>query len=107
MGEQLTVIAHIRAKPGMEMRVRDLLLELVGPTRIEQGCINYDLHQSLEHPGEFVFYENWTTEADLDRHAKSAHIQAFRKLAPEILDGPAVITKWALVPRKEMTSSAH
>jgi quinol monooxygenase YgiN len=93
----LTVIAHITAKPGHQDRVRAELLELVSKTRPEKGCINYDLHQSHENAAEFVMYENWETSADLDAHAKSAHLQAFGKIAGEILERPAAITKWKMV----------
>jgi quinol monooxygenase YgiN len=95
--EHLTVIAHIRAKPGQESRVRQVLQGLVTATRAESGCINYDLHQSQTDPALFVFYENWTSEAHLDAHSKSPHIQSFRKLAGEILAGPVEITKWQVL----------
>ena len=97
MHESLTVIAHIRAKPGQESRVRQVLQGLVSPTRAEVGCINYDLHQSQADPTLFVFYENWASEAHLDAHSKSPHIQSFRKVAGEILAGPVEITKWQVV----------
>jgi quinol monooxygenase YgiN len=95
--ESLTVIAHIRAKPGQESRVRQVLQGLVSATRAEAGRINYDLHQSQTDPALFVFYENWTSEAHLDAHSKSPHIQSFRKVAGEILAGPVEITKWQVV----------
>ncbi|MGH9778749.1 MAG: putative quinol monooxygenase, partial [Candidatus Acidiferrales bacterium] len=58
----LTVVARIKAKPGQEARVREELHKLLAPTRAEQGCLNFDMHVSTENPGEFLFYENWTTE---------------------------------------------
>jgi quinol monooxygenase YgiN len=94
----VTVIAHVRAKPGQESRVRQVLEGLLVPTRGEAGCINYDLHQSQTNPALFVFYENWQSEADLEAHAHSAHIQSFRKLAAEILAEPVEITKWTPFP---------
>lgn len=97
MHESLTVIAHIRAKPGQESRVRQVLQGLLSPTGAEAGCINYDLHQSHTDPALFVFYENWASEAHLEAHAKSRHIQFLRKLAGEILAGPIEITKWQVV----------
>jgi quinol monooxygenase YgiN len=97
MNDSLTVIAHVRAKPGQESRVRQILEELLAPTRAEAGCMNYDLHQSQTDPALFVFYENWVSEGDLEAHARSAHIQSFRKLADEILVEPVQITKWQIV----------
>jgi quinol monooxygenase YgiN len=97
MNDSLTVIAHIRAKPGQESRVRKILEGLLAPTRAEAGCINYDLHQSQNDPALFVFYENWESETHLDAHARSAHIQSFRKLTDETLAEPVQITKWQIL----------
>jgi len=97
MSEQLTIVARIRAKKGQEDRAKEALRGMLAPTRAESGCINYDLHQSVDDPGLFVFYENWTTAAHLDAHLKTAHFQGFLKVAPEILEGPPEITKWRKV----------
>jgi quinol monooxygenase YgiN len=44
---KVTVVAKCRAKPGMEDTVKEEIMALVGPTRYDVACINYDLHQSL------------------------------------------------------------
>ena len=93
----LTVIAHIAAKTGHQDLVREALLDLVAQTRKEKGCINYDLHESQENPTQFAIYENWEKAADLDAHAKSAHVQAFAKIAGPLLERPAEISKWIMV----------
>lgn len=97
MSEALTVIAYARAKAGQEARARAVLAGLVAPTRAESGCLTYDLHQSNDDPRLFVFHENWVSAAHLDAHAGSPHIQAFRAVAPEILDGPVDISRWTRV----------
>ncbi len=91
---KVTVIAFHRARPGKEDVLREALLSLCGPTRQEQGCINYDLHISADDPGLLVFHENWDTKADLDRHLSSPHIDAFRQTADELLAEPPNITLW-------------
>jgi quinol monooxygenase YgiN len=97
MSEQLTIIAKLRAKPGMESRVRETFGALRAPTHKEDGCVYYELHQSIENPLEFMFYENWTSAAHLDAHLKTPHVQAAFKVALEILDGPIEITRWAML----------
>lgn len=72
----ITVVATVRAKPGCEEKLKKALLELVEPTHHETGCIDYDLHQSIEEKGCFVFCETWQSKADLDRHMQSAHFLA-------------------------------
>ena len=94
MSEHLTVIARVRAKPGLESRLRDELQRLLVPTRAENGCINYDLHQSTIDPRDFVFHENWESAGHLDAHLKSAHIQAIFALLPDLTEGQAEITTW-------------
>ena len=91
MAEKLTVVARIQAKAGKEKEVQQTLLGLVGPTRAEAGCINYDLHQSHDDAGLFLFYENWESKAHLDAHLQTAHIQAFRARAGELLAAPVEI----------------
>jgi quinol monooxygenase YgiN len=89
----LTVIAEILAKPGKEDEVRKHLLGFIEPTRKEDGCVQYDLHESTGQPGHFIFYENWTSREMLDKHSASAHIRAFRALKEDLLAQPTrVIT---------------
>jgi len=75
MAELLTVVAEFKAKSGKEEELRATLLELIEPTRKENGCVQYDLHVHTSDPGRFVFYENWTSQDTLGRHAGSAHLK--------------------------------
>ncbi|HXN25181.1 MAG TPA: putative quinol monooxygenase [Candidatus Dormibacteraeota bacterium] len=97
MPTPLTVIARVRAKPGQEVALRAALIALVARTRSEAGCLNYDLHESLDDPAQYVFYENWTSRQALDSHSRSAHILAFRELAKDLLSGPTEISLWKRV----------
>ncbi len=84
----LTVVAEIVARRGKEDELKRQLLALIVPTRKEEGCIQYDLHQSTDEPGRFVFYENWTSRELLDRHLNSPHLAAFDAAAGELLAEP-------------------
>ena len=94
MSDNVTVIAHIRAKPGQEEQVKGALLALCAPTRVEKGCINYDLHQSQDDSALFAFHENWVSKNDLDVHLQSPHVQAFLKRIDELLAEAPKITLW-------------
>lgn len=95
--KKVTVVARIKAKPGMEERVKQELLSLVNPTRSEAGCINYDLHQSTDDRSIFLFYENWTSKEDLDKHIEMPYLKAFLEKAEGILAEPAEITLWEMI----------
>jgi quinol monooxygenase YgiN len=91
----LTVIARMHAKPGKEQELRDALEALIEPTVSEKGCVNYDLHQGVEDPGWFFFYENWDSAADLDAHLNAEHLVEFAGRVDELVDesGPLVIER--------------
>ena len=82
----LTVIAYMRAAPGKREELRAGLESLIGPTSQEKGYVNYDLHQSLEDPDAFFFYENWESGEDLDAHLAAPHLREFAARIPELLD---------------------
>jgi quinol monooxygenase YgiN len=85
--ELLTVIANMRAKPGKEQELREALEELIEPTRQEAGYVTYDLHQGVEDPAVFYFYENWESVEHLDAHLDAPHLQGFSSRLDELLDG--------------------
>jgi quinol monooxygenase YgiN len=93
----LTVVAEIVAKPGKEQELRQQLLSMVEPTRQEEGCIQYDLHESDEHPGRFVFFENWTGADALERHFATPHLQGFIARMDELLAEPLKVGKYARI----------
>lgn len=97
MNEKVTVIAYIFAKVGEEKRLRAALLQLVEQTRKEKGCINYDLHESIDDARKFVMYENWESAADLDAHARSAHLREFGLQMRPFLEKPTEVTKWRML----------
>ena len=74
---KLTIVAHITAKPDAIDFVRSGLEGLIAPTRAEEGCLQYDLHQDNERPEHFMFYENWTTRELWQDHMNSTHLKEF------------------------------
>lgn len=95
--QTVTVVARIRAKAGKETEVRDTLLALVVPTSAEKGCISYDLHQSEDDQGLFLFYENWQSREDLAEHLRMPYLQAFIERSAEILAEPIDLSLWKIL----------
>lgn len=75
MSEQLTVIAHLVARPDKIEDTKAFLMSLIERTRSESGCVDYDLHQDNDNPAEFSFYENWTSREELDRHMEMPYLK--------------------------------
>ena len=89
-----TVIAIFHARPGKEAELRAALIGLLAPTHNEAGCLNYDVHQSVDDPAKFLFHENWTSQAHLDAHLQSAHVKALLPRVDELCTGFPQITLW-------------
>jgi quinol monooxygenase YgiN len=89
MANLLTVVAEVEAKPGKEAELRATLLEMIAPTRREDGCVQYDLHVHSSDLGKFVFYENWTSAEALAHHAESPHVKALGEKLKDLATGPA------------------
>ncbi len=82
----LTVIAYMRAAPGKQEELRRELEALIEPTSQEDGFVNYDLHQGVEDPETFFFYENWESGEKLDAHLAAAHLVRFADIMGDLLD---------------------
>ncbi len=44
------------------------------------------MHEAVNEPGVFYFYENWESEADLDAHLAAPHLVEFAARLDELLD---------------------
>jgi quinol monooxygenase YgiN len=80
MPEQgIILVAELKAKPGEEQAVKQALVAMVAPTRKEDGCLCYNLHQSAKDKTQFMFYEQWASQAALDAHGATSNMKAMQK----------------------------
>jgi quinol monooxygenase YgiN len=85
------VVARVAALPQHVEAVRTILLELLAPTRREQGCIRYDLLENLSTPTDFVFVEEWDSEGALDAHLATPMLgAAVQKLQGLLASNPDI-----------------
>jgi len=71
----IRVVARVVALPDQVEEVKSVLLGLIEPTRKEQGYIVYELLQNQADPTDFTFVEEWESQALLEAHLASAHIE--------------------------------
>jgi quinol monooxygenase YgiN len=96
MTDKVYVVATVVANEGKHQELREALLTLVGLAQTEPGYIQYDLHQSVERPGEFVFYEIWRDEQSLDLHNNTESMKAFGASAGQWIQS-AKVEKYKLI----------
>jgi len=68
---------HAKVKKEMLSEYLDLIKMLVKDTT-KKGCISYSFNQRKDEPTEFVLYEQWESEKDLDNHIN----ELFKILGP-------------------------
>ena len=69
----VTLIVLLRARDGQESLLEAELRALVGPTRKEEGCLQYDLHRGADLPGTFLFHEVWASREHHSAHTRTPH----------------------------------
>jgi quinol monooxygenase YgiN len=94
----LVAVATLKAREGREAQVRALFAEMQPKTHDEQGCRLYALHVDRSDPRTFVMIEIWDTEADIQRHLETPHVQALIARTDELFEGPAVIQMLDALP---------
>ncbi len=72
------LIATLTIKPGSLPAIREAVQPCIDATRKEEGCISYDLHQSLTDENTLVFVERWETREALEAHFQTPHLIAWR-----------------------------
>lgn len=83
------VVLRVIAKEDALERLKPILFELAAQSRKEDGCNGYKVFQSKSDPHEFVLYESWASDAALDAHLKTPHVQqAFARGLPLLAGNP-------------------
>jgi quinol monooxygenase YgiN len=112
-GKKITVFARIKVKPQFSNKAKNFLLNKVLPqTRQEPGCINYDMHQGVgtepdnytkNIDGYFMFYENWRSREDWDKHMNMPYLLEWSALCngtatnPGVCAEPPEVTIWEMI----------
>jgi len=60
---------HAKVKQEMLNEYLNLIKLLIRKTA-KKGCLTYSFNQNKEEPTDFVLYEQWESQADLDNHIK-------------------------------------
>ena len=76
--EHYTCIARFQPKPQKHAELDARLKELVKLTRLEEGCIDYDLCYSQDnHKFAFFVVERFKSKEDFEFHSKQEYLTRF------------------------------
>jgi len=77
MYKMLTIMVHAKVKKEMLGEYLDLISILTEKTT-KKGCNFYTFNQNKDDPTDFVLYEQWKSQEDLDNHIE----ELFELLGP-------------------------
>jgi quinol monooxygenase YgiN len=86
--EPLAMVVEFHAAPGRAADLRTALLALVEPTRAEDGCLRYDLHEDPSDPDVLAFYEVWATPEHHAAHDRTDHVRGIVAALPALTSEP-------------------
>lgn len=98
--ENIVLFARLKVKAGTEDEAKQAALAIVGPSRAEEGCLNYDMHQAVDDPTVFMWHETWTSEAAIDAHGNSEHFKNFSQAVKDLTEEALQVTLTKMVSEK-------
>ena len=93
---KVRVIARAQAVEGKAEELKQVLRQLVEPTRAEKGCLYYELFES-NLAGVLIFNEEWASAEDLKAHASTGRMVRIQAQAAPFAVGPTEVHILALV----------
>jgi quinol monooxygenase YgiN len=90
----IRTLALLEAKKGRGKELMDILLELVEPSRNEEGNIAYVPHFNIDNPDKILFDEIWMSKVDLDSHFKLPHMVGLLEKISYLLAKPLVLESY-------------
>jgi len=85
------VIVEEKIKEGQLDAFLEHMSEMIALTKLEKGCIAYDLYESADGSGDIVMIELWEDQAMLDDHMASEHFKRLVPSAEAYMTEPPVI----------------
>ena len=76
MSQQIAVVAIVDSQPGTTHEIEAAMRTCILATRAESGCLSYVAHRDTQAPNRHVFVELWESQAALDAHMQTPHLQA-------------------------------
>src|SRR5262245_28952589 len=92
-----SVVAEVRAKPGMEIKLRAATLLLIALVRSDPKNLAYFLQENRESPGHFIFYEVFANQADFESHNEMPYVKDWFAKLPELADGGVKVMRMEIL----------
>lgn len=89
---EIFLFARLLARPGMSEHVRAAILEVLEPTRREEGCLGIHMFHSVRDGQEYYIHSHWRDLAAFEHHAELSHTVRFSATVEPLLQHPLKVT---------------
>lgn len=89
--EKIVLMARLKVKADKIEEAKTAALAIVEPSRNEPGCINYDVHQTIDDPTVFLWHETWANQQAIDEHFEMSYFKEFAATVEKIAEIPPQI----------------
>ena len=90
---EVFIFARFHARPGHEVAVAHALLDVIGPSSEEPGCLSIHAFRSIRDPQLFYIHSRWKDEAAFETHAGLPHTVRFLQRVEPLMDHPLDVTR--------------
>lgn len=85
------IICELKCETPNRNKVKELILQFVGPARLEDGCLYYDVYQKEDDPNTFFIIDGWINHKAVIAHANNSHVtKVMKELSPLLIFGPSL-----------------
>ncbi|MGZ4235887.1 MAG: putative quinol monooxygenase [Solirubrobacteraceae bacterium] len=84
----IVVVGRVQTDAGKRAELVRIGQAVAAASRLEPGCISYRLYQDTENETDFVFVEEWESDAALQRHFATSHVAEFLQAIPATIVAP-------------------
>lgn len=100
MNDNLYLTAKLKVKSEKIEELKQAALAIVADSRAEDGCVSYNVHQSVEDETVFIWRECWRSKAALDEHFQKNYVADFFGKVDEFASEQPQITLTKMISEK-------
>lgn len=98
----IVISGRIGIKPEKREEAIQAGQTMMAATHQEEGCIDYEFFFPLTDPGTVFVFEEWESQAHLEKHFVAAHMGVFREQLKDIVTGESRFKRYVVESAEKM-----
>ncbi|CAF1271512.1 unnamed protein product, partial [Didymodactylos carnosus] len=90
----MPLVVDVYAKPDKIDHVKQVLFDLIEPTRKSEGCMKYRLYENVVDAAHFTIVTQWASEDAYEDHLQSDYVKKATELLKDDFSKPADVKKY-------------